>query len=297
MYRLLLLLIAVLALPLATRADNRPVPLEAVVQAATRLQPGLTGYQATVHTTRIAETVAALTAAMPVEMPRPQVPVVVKYWRRGTPQSLIVAEGGQASPFMQQMVERVSSSLAVEPEALLLPPGKEAERQRLSEQATVRSTETNLAGTLLQRVEIAFATPANLSGAFYGNGLHLPQTDIAKLQFDIDVKTLTVRELTIQTATGELLIAEIRYRPAVGGFIPERVQVTTPDGKVDDRLELTFIEVAGYLLPSKVVRNLNRPDLKDHLEVSFSNYRINQPFPAEVEARFAASASTGSKTP
>lgn len=294
---LLLLIIAILALPMTTRAENSLAPLEAVVQTADSLQPGLTGYQTTIHTARIAESIASMTAAMPTDMPRPQVPVVIKYWRRGTPRSLIVAEGEQNSPFMQQMVQRVSSSLAIEPEGLILPSGKAAERQRLAEQATVRGTETKLADSVLQRVEIVFATPTDIGEAFYGNGLRLPQKDIVKLQFDIDVNTRTVRELVIQTATGESLLAEIRYQPATGGFLPERVRVTSPDGKVDDRLEITFTEVDGFLLPARIVRSLNRPDLKDNLEVTFSNYRVNQPFPAEVDAQFVNPAIPPGKIP
>lgn len=294
---LLLLIIAILALPMTTRAEISLAPLEAVVQTADSLQPGLTGYQTIIHTARIAESIASMTAAMPTDMPRPQVPVVIKYWRRGTPRSLIVAEGEQNSPFMQQMVQRVSSNLAIEPEGLILPSGKAAERQRLAEQATVRGTETKLADSVLQRVEIVFATPTDIGEAFYGNGLRLPQKDIVKLQFDIDVNTRTVRELVIQTATGESLLAEIRYQPATGGFLPERVRVTSPDGKVDDRLEITFTEVDGFLLPARIVRSLNRPDLKDNLEVTFSNYRVNQPFPAEVDAQFVSPAIPPGKTP
>ncbi len=298
MNRLLLLLItAILALPMTTRAENRLAPLETVVQAADSLQPGLTGYQTTVHTARIAESIASMTAARPAEMPRPQVPVVVKYWRRGTPRSLIVAEGGQNSPFMQQMVQRVSSNLTIEPEGLMMPAGKAAERQRLAGQATVRGTETKLADSVLQRVEVVFATPTDIGEAFYGNGLRLPQKDIVKLQFDIDVNTRTVRELAIQTATGESLLAEIRYQPATGGFLPERVRVTSPDGKIDDRLEITFTEVDGFLLPARIVRSLNRPDLKDNLEVTFSNYRVNQPFPAEIDVQLVNPAIPPGKTP
>lgn len=298
MHRLLLVIsIAMLALPMTSRAENRLAALEAVVQAADSVQPGLTGYQTNVHTARIAESIAAMTAAMPTEMPRPQVPVVVKYWRRGTPRSLIVAEGGQNSPFMQQMVQRVSSSLTIEPEGLIMPSGKAAERQRLAEQATVRSTETKLADNVLQRIEVAFAKPVDIGEAFYSSGLRLPQKDIVKLQFDINVKTRTVRELTIQTAGGAPLLAEIRYRSATGGFIPERVQVTSPDGKVDDRLEIDFTEVDGFLLPARIVRSLNRPDIKDTLEVTFGNYRLNEPFPAEVEAQFAHPATLTGKTP
>lgn len=299
MKRLLLCLLttALLAVPTAAPAENILATLEDALQSTDAVQPGLERYQATVNTERIAATISSMTAAMPPEMPRPQIPSVTKYWRRGTAQSLIIAEGMQSSPFMQQMVQRISSSLSIEPAELLLPPGKQAERQRLAGQGTVRSTATDLPDRILRRVEISFATPAEVDQAFYGNGLRLPQKGIARLQFDIDVKTRTVRELTVQTATGEQLLAEFRYRQASGGYLPERVRVTSPDGKIDDLLEITFAEVSGFLLPAKTLRILNRPDIKDTLEVTFSNYRVNHPFPDEVETRFATPANPAGKTP
>jgi hypothetical protein len=225
------------------------------------------------------------------------VPTIVKYWQAGAPRSVVAAIGAQVSLFTQQLVQRISANLTIEPDQLVLPPGKEAERRRLAGQATIKSTETSVADNVLQRVELLFATPADLGDAFYDSGLRLPQSGIAKLQFDIDAKTRTVRELFIQTMTGAQLFAEFRYRPARNGFLAERVRVTSPDGKVDDRLEVTFTEVAGYLLPGKIVRDLNRPDFKDHLELIFTAYRVNQPFPAEIEARFAAPPLPAMKTP
>ena len=298
MKRLLVpLFIVCLLLPLAAFAENNLAPLESAVQSPDSVQPGLDSYRAIVQTERIASTIASMTAGMPADMARPQPPTVVKYWRRGAGRSLIVAEGGQTLPFMQQMVERISASLAIDPEELLMPPGKSAERQRLSAPATVRSTATNLADNVLQRVEIRFPSPADIGDSFYGSGLRLPQKGIARLQFDIDAKSRTVRELTIETGTGELLLAEFRYRQAAGGQLPEKIRVTSPDGKVDDRLEITFTEAGGHLLPAKVVRILNRPGLQDNLEVTFSDYRINQPFSAEVESQLATPAKPGTKTP
>ena len=281
----------------AALAEDRLVPLESAAHSTASLQPGLESYQATVVTDRIAAMIQSSTASMPADMPRPEVPTVVKYWRRGAPRSAIVASGAQASPFMQQMVQRISANLAIEPDELVLPPDKGAERRRLAEQATVKNTETTVADNVMQRVELLFAVPADLGEAFYGNGLRLPQNGISKLQFDIDAKTRTVRELVVQSAAGDQLLAEFRYRPVRSGLLAERVRVTSPDGKVDDRLEVTFAEVAGYLLPDKIVRVLNRPGLQDHLEVAFTDYRINQPFPAEIEAQLATPAAPAMKTP
>jgi len=298
MHRLFLLLITfLLTLPTLAAAENRLDLLENLVQGAA-LQAGLENYQASVQTDRIASTIEAMTASMPADLPRPSIPTVVKYWRRGAARSVIVASGDASSPFMQQMVQRISANLAIEPEELILPPGRAAERQRLAEQATVRSTATSLPDNqTLQRVEVSFATPTDVGDAFYGNGLRLPQKGISRLQFDIDANTRTVRELLVQTSTGAQLQAEFRYLPVSGGLLAERVRVTSPDGKVDDRLDVTFAKVGDYLLPAKTERVLQRPDLKDHLVVTFSNYRINQSFPAEVEAQFASQGQPASTNP
>jgi hypothetical protein len=198
---------------------------------------------------------------------------------------------------MQQVVERVSAGLAIEPEELILPPGRGAERRQLAEPATVRSVETTLAETVLRRIEILFPVPTDIGDAFYGKGLRLPHKDVTRMQFDIDARSRAVRELSVQTATGTQLAVEFRYRAAAGGLLPERVRTTSPDGKVDDLLEVSFTEIAGYLLPARIVRTLNRPDLKDVLDVTFSAHRVNQPFPAGVEARMAAPPGAAVRTP
>jgi hypothetical protein len=294
---LFVLTVMLLAAPAAAQVEDRLAALEAAAHSSGTLQPGLENYQATVVTDRIAAMIQSSTASMPADLPRPAVPTVVKYWRLGAPRSVIVATGAQASPFVQQMVQRISANLAIEPDELVLPPGKVAERRRLAGQATVKSTETTVADSVLQRVELLFAIPADLGDAFYGSGLRLPQSGIGKLQFDIDARTRTVRELVVHTTAGDQLLAEFRYRQVRGGWLAERVRVTSPDGKVDDRLEVTFTEVAGYLLPEKTVRILNRPALRDHLEVSFTNYRVNQPFPAEIDAQLTTPAAPVMKAP
>ncbi len=85
-----------------------------------------------------------------------------------------------------------------------------------------------------------------------------------------------------------------RYR--AGAYLAA-APALSPDGKVDDLLEVSFTEVAGYLLPARIVRTLNRPDLKDVLDVTFSAHRVNQPFPAGVEARMAAPPGAAVRTP
>lgn len=284
---LLALWLITLLLPAPALADERLANLEAAAPAPDLLQPGLENFRATVVTERIAATLQALTAGMPADAPRPEVPTVVKYWRRGTPGGLIVAEGAHPHPYLQKMVQHFSSSLAIDPELLLLPPAAAADRQRLTAAATIRNSETRVADSVLQRVEIVFPAPTEIGNAFYGEALRLPHKGVVRLTFDINAGTKTVSELAVHTAEGRHLVAEFRYRTLPGGAVPTRVQVTSPDGKIDDLLEVSFAEVGGYLVPATTLRVLQRPDLRDRLEVSFQEYRINQPFPDEVEAAFA----------
>lgn len=287
-----LLLSSFLLLTAAAGAEDRLAALEATAAAMGRLQPGLENFRATVVTDRIASGIRTMTASMPPDMPRPEAPTVVKYWRRGVPGGVILAEGPQTSPYVQKIVEHFAAGLATDSEDLLLPPGRAAQRRQLAAGAEVKSTETTVADSLLQRIDIAFPEPTDVGTAFYGNGLRLPRTGVSRLAFDIDARTRTVREVTVHAAGGLQLTAEVRYREAGGSFMPERVRVTSPDGRIDDLLEITFTEVSGYLVPATILQVVQRPDLQDRLEVSFRDYRINQPLPPAVEARLSAPAAT-----
>lgn len=283
-----LLLLALFLLPVSATADERLVSLEAAAPAINRLQPGLENFRATIVTDRIAATIQSLTAGMPPDAPRPEVPTVVKYWRRGNPEGLIVAEGAQSLPYIQKMVQHFSSALAIDPSELLLPAGAAEERQKLTATATVKNTETRVADSVLQRVDIVFPGPAEIGDAFYSEALRLPRKGIVRLTFDIDTATHNVTELAIHTAEGLHLVAEFRYQEVAGGSVPSRVRVTSLDGSIDDLLEVSFTEVGGFLVPASILRVLQRPDLRDRLEVAFRDYRINQPFPAGIDAAFSA---------
>lgn len=269
------------------RADDPLAKLEAAAQQDDQLQPGLESYQAVVETAKIREMIEKMTASMPSNLPRPAAPTVHKYWLRGAPRSLILAEGEQSNPYVAQMVERFSSSLAVELDALLLPADKIAERRELAGQATIKSTELVLDSNLMQRIDILFASPTDLNQAFYHTGLRLPQKQITSLTFDIDGKSGTITELTVVTADNLKLTAEIRYRQLASGNLPERLRVTSPDGQIDDLFDVHFAETAGYLLPTRMVRTIRRPDLQEDLDVSFKNYRVNQPLPEQVRTQLS----------
>jgi hypothetical protein len=95
----------------------------------------------------------------------------------------------------------------------------------------------------------------------------------------------TVNELRLMTANGLQLTTEIRYIEVPGGYIPERYNITSPDGKIDDMFEVKFTDIDGYVLPMSMLRTIRRPGLQEDLEVFFKEYQINQPISAEIQSR------------
>lgn len=259
-------------------------PLEAVVMAVEQTQPGLFNYLATVETSRIEEMMTRLTQGIPSDVKPPPTPVIYKFWQRNG-ESLVYASNTQATPFVEKMVDQISSNLAIELNEMLIPKGREQQRQELVKDAKVTLSDVALADKTIHHLEINFSEPKDLDQAFYLNGMRLPQKQIRSLVFDINAETHTVNEMEILVESGLQLTVEIRYLEVEGGMIPERFKVTSPDGKIDDLFQVTFTEVEGFKLPGSMLRTIQRPELQDQLEVKFKDYRVNQPMPPEVEKR------------
>ncbi len=284
-------LIVLTCLSLSSQLLAAKSPLETLETVTLRkdsLQPGLERYRTLVETSKISETIDRKSASMTAEASRPAPPIIEKYWMRDVPRSLIVAEQSQTAPYIAQLINRFSKDLAIEFDNVLLPTNKASQRQKLANAANVKLTEVLIADTPLQRVEFIFDHPADLAEAFYTTGLRLPQKQIIKLAFDIDKNTLTINEMTIQTVDGLILTVEIRYLDVAGGFLPQRIQITSPDGHVDDLTEVTFKEISGFHLPSRMVHTFRSPSSHDDLIVTFTDYRINQLFPEDIRTQFEA---------
>lgn len=281
---LLALIFMVLAAAPSPAANTDLALLETVVAASSGVQPGLSSYLATIETPRIAEMMSSMTRDIPVGVKPPEPPVMKRFWQRdGT--SLVFAAQSPLSPYVAKMVTQLSANLAVELNEMLLPAGKAEQRRTLAQDAVVKTSTATLADQLSHRLEITFARPTDLDEAFYVTGLRLPQKQIRALRFDIDGATSTIGEMAIVTADGLQLSVEIRYRQVAGGSLPERFRITSPDGRVDDLFAVTFTEVDGYTLPASMRRVIQRPDLQDDLEVFFKDYQVNQPIPADIQAR------------
>lgn len=284
---LVLLVIFILSVPACLLADDNLAALEKVVSANAHTQPELQNYQVIVETSRIEEMMASMTTGIPADVTPPAPPVIVKFWQRNGA-GVIFARQEVVSSFVEKMATRLSANLAIELHEMILPAAQEEMRRTLVKDATVKSSEVSLADQLIHRLEIAFNQPTDLDGAFYVSGMRLPQKQVNKLVFDIDTRTNTVNELSISVDNGLQLTVEIRYLEVTGGHIPERFQITSPDGKVEDIFEVTLSEVDDFVLPTSMLRTIRRPELEEKLEVLFKDYQINQPIPEDIQARIKA---------
>jgi len=279
-----ILLFLALTTPAILFANDDLKVLEKVVAANALTQPELQNYLVTVETSRIEEMMSSMTAGMPEDIKPPTPPVIVKFWQRNG-EGLVFAKKETLTPYVEKMVNRLSANLAIELYEMILPADQADARQALIKDAKLKSSEVSLAEQLIQRLEITFNKPTDLNGAFYVSGMRLPQKQINTLTFDIDTRTNTVNEMSL-TVEGDLqLTVEIRYRAVTGGHLPERFQITSPDGKVEDIFEATLAEVDNFVLPTSMLRTINRPELQETLEVLFKDYQLNQPIPEDIQTR------------
>jgi hypothetical protein len=281
---LIALIVCTLAAPSLLFADNSLEVLDRVVAANALVQPGLQNYLATVETSRVAEMMASMTSGMPSDVKPPPAPVITKFWQRNG-KSLIYTKQTQLTPYVEKMVKQLSANLAIELNEMLLPAAQAEQRRNLVKDAKVKSSEVALADKRIQRLEIAFAKPTDLNEAFYVSGMRLPQKQINALTFDVETKTNTISEMGLVADNGLRLTVEIRYLAVAGGYIPERFQVTSPDGSIDDRFEVKFSKVDGYLLPASMLRVIRRPELQENLEVFFKDCQVNVPIPEDIQTR------------
>ncbi len=281
---LITLFLLTLIIPSPLFASDNLASLEAVAAANQKVQPGLNNYLATVETSRIEEMMTNLTSGMPADVKPPPPPIITKFWQRNG-KSLVYARQTQLAPYVAKMVKQISANLAIELNEMLLPATQAEQRRALVKGASIKMSEVALTDSLMHRLEISFKEPTDLNEAFYVSGIRLPQKQIKSLTFDIDVKTNTVRELALVADNGLQLTMEIRYLEVAGGHIPERFQITSPDGKVDDSFEVKFIEVDNFLLPASMLRVIRRPELQEKLEVFFKDYQVNKPIPEDIQDR------------
>ena len=281
---LILLLFFSLITPSYLLANDDLAIFEQVAAANSKTQPDLQNYLVTVETSRIEEMMSRMTTGMPADVKPPPPPVIVKFWQRNG-EGLVYARQEALTPYVEKMVKQISANLATELNEMVLPAAQSEQRRELVKNAEIKLSEVALTDNLIRRLEISFKKPTDLNEAFYVSGIRLPQKQIKSLIFEIDAKTSTVRELALFADNGLQLTVEIHYLEVTGGLIPERFQITSPDGKIDDRFEVKFVEVDNFLLPASMLRVIQRPDLQEKLEVFFKDYQVNQPIPEDIQTR------------
>ncbi|NIQ97141.1 MAG: hypothetical protein GWO11_01295 [Desulfuromonadales bacterium] len=245
-------------------------------------QPELRTYEVRVETSKLQEMLQSMTANMPSDLPRPETPVLKKYWSRAAGRSTIRMETDQPFPYMAKMVRRFSDRYNIDLKTFFLPPEGGKARKSLLERATVTHFENRVEEARNLHISLEFTEPTDLGGAFFREGLRLPQNDILAMALDIDPEKKLLHRLEITTGAAGHYTVEIRHLHLETGHIPQDIRITTADGNVDDRLVTTFAETDGFWLPSRQLRTLRRDDTEETMTVEFIDYRVNIKLPPGV---------------
>lgn len=274
-----------LLLPGYAIGDEPLAALEETISSNNNLRHGLEQYSARLISAQTGEVFASVVNNTPNQIPPASTPDLFYYWRRHKP-SLVVVRDGSNNGITQKTASYFADQLAGGMVTALIPPQRSAQRNEIARQATVKSSETQFGQTLLKRIELTFEKPVSLQGAFYTHSFPLPQDGIVGLYIDLDIGTNTVQELGLLTAEGLKLTTEMRYAEVSGGYLPERVKITSLDGSIDDNLEIIYGKIEGFDLPVKFSRSVRRPGERGELLVTFEDFTVNQPFPQEIRDRF-----------
>lgn len=269
-YPALVITLLLFLVPVSTFAQ--PSLIETVSSKYADAQPNLESYRVELKTDKIKEMIARMTANMPQDMPRPSEPQLIKYWRRGMGST--VRANGTVMPNMQQMINRFSQQFAIDLDRFFFPPDQADQRKALMKKAAVKSADTQIGTDTLHSIELVFAQPATISGAFYNTGLDLPQTGITRLEFEIDPNKKILLQMIIESKDNPQLTVVIRHTAFDGEEFPVDLRVTSPDGKIDDHFVTTIKKISGFNLPTKQVRNIRRQGLVEEMQVEFLNYEI-----------------------
>lgn len=255
--------------------------LEEISRTAATQQPGLNNYQAVLETDKVAEMISKMTANMPADAPRPQPPILRKYWTREHGRVLVKADGNGAFPYMQEMVKRFSREFALELNTFFLPPHATTQRKTLATQARLQQSENLIGEERRITMELTFATPTDLHQAFFADGLGLPQSGVTTLTCELDPVRKLLRRMEVVTSDNRYS-AELRYETLEKETLLTEVRVTTQDGRVDERFVNFFAPFDGFNLPARQVRTSNRDGQQEVFVVTFSDYQINGELPAAI---------------
>jgi len=269
-YLALTLLVLCVTCPLTASAQEDLV--EAVSASYASAWPGLEAYRVKLKTDKIGQMVGRMTASLPEGTALPAVPELTKYWRRGRGQ--VIRPTISVMPTMEQMISRFSERYAVDLGSFLLPADRQQARAALMKQAKVKSADTVIGSERLHAVEMVFAHPTDLAGAFYSTAFDLPQRAVTRLVLDIDTQKRALRQMTVEAEGKPALTVDVRHSDLPGVALPAEVRITSPDGSIDERFVTTFIEKNGYYLPQRQDRQIRRPGQDESFSVEFFDYEL-----------------------
>lgn len=266
----------------ASPAGAETRSLERVARAYAVAQPGLQSYRVTLDIDRLNQALEQWNAGLPSAAPQLEPPTVIKYWSRAVEKSLVHVAGATVAPLVAKLVEQSSAVLTIDLRSFLLPVDKAGERARLLENCRIVRSEHQFGQARIERLAIEFPGPTDLNGAFYGTGLAIPQRQVRRLVFEIDLSLETVRHIEVMTSPAELRIVELRHYDIREGQLLSEVMVTSPDGTVDDRFKLLFDLVAGFWLPVRLYHSSLAGTENQMLYVKFLDYEVNSGLPEGI---------------
>ncbi|MCX7770078.1 MAG: hypothetical protein N2202_03235 [Proteobacteria bacterium] len=251
-------------------------------KVANEFYPKLKSYKCDVKTSQFEIMMNKMTASMPKDMPRPEKPELKKYWhhKKGM---VIVLEGKNVFPYMQEFSKKMISQYALELHGFFLPVNKKKERDALLANSK-KIIEFKGDEVVLS---ISFIKPIFIDGLFFKTGLPLPTDDVKALSFNIDKDRGLVKRMTVVSGGEKEIKYEViaEYENKEGHNLLKVLNLKTSDSSVVGKFVTEFGKINGYFLPIKQVRTLEGKDISEenkNIVVEFTNYLLNKKIPERV---------------
>ncbi len=238
--------------------------------------PGLKSYVCDVKTSQFDKMMKKMTASMPENLPRPEKPVIKKYWDRKKGMT-IKLEGKNIFPYMNEMAKKMSDQFALDLYDYFLPQQTRQLRHKLLKNAEKELEIVNG----YHRFTITFKEKTDIKNAFFKGGLPIPTEDVKSVTLSVDMEKRLVKDLYITYDRTEgykeyKLLAE--YKKIENKFYMYNLYLMADDHSVMIGFRTDFGKIGDYYLPVKQIRTGEGPDVSDEerrIEVEFTNYQLN----------------------
>ncbi|GAB4443643.1 MAG: hypothetical protein OHK0040_14360 [bacterium] len=244
---------------------------------------GLKSYICDVKTSQFDIMMKKMTAAMPENLPRPEKPVIKKYWHKDKGM-VIRLEGKNIFPYMKEVSKKMSEQFALDLYGYFLP--KEGKQLRDKLLKTADKKLEMVSG--YHRFTITFKEKTDIKNAFFKGGLPIPTQDVKSITISVDMEKRLVKDIYIQYDKAEgykeyKLLAE--YKKIDNKYFLYNLYLMADDHSVMIGFRTDFDKIGDYYLPVKQIRTGEGPEVQEEekrIEVEFVNYKINAPIPAGV---------------